>query len=45
MIATAVPKLKDAAKPHWREAKELNLIFASIHRGKSKPPMKESDRA
>ena len=35
MIAAAVPKLKDTAKPHWREAKELNLIFAAIHRGKS----------
>ncbi len=35
MIATAVPKLKDAANPYWREAKELNLILAAIHRGKS----------
>ena len=36
MIAAAMPDLKDEAKIHWREAKELNLIFAAIHRGKPK---------
>jgi len=30
MMAVAVPKLKDDAKPLWQEAKELNLIFNSI---------------
>lgn len=34
MIATAEPNLKDVARPIWREAKELNLIFGSIHRKK-----------
>ena len=32
MIAVAVPKLKEEAKPLWVEAKELNLIFNSIYR-------------
>ena len=32
MIVVAVPILKDAAKPLWQEAKELNLIFNSIYR-------------
>ena len=36
MMATAVPQFKDAARPLWQEAKELNLIFATIHRGKKK---------
>lgn len=30
MIAKAEPSLRDQAKPLWQEAKELNLIFASI---------------
>ncbi len=33
MIAKAVPKLKEDAKPLWQEAKELHLIFAKIYRG------------
>ncbi len=33
MIATAVPELKEDAKPLWQEAKELHLIFAKIYRG------------
>jgi len=32
MMASAVPDLKDAARPLWQEAKELNLIFAKIFR-------------
>ena len=32
MIVTAVPELKNDAKPLWQEAKELNLIFNSIFR-------------
>jgi four helix bundle protein len=34
MIAAAVPELKADARPLWQEAKELNLIFSAIHRGK-----------
>jgi len=34
MIAAAVPALKEEAREHWQEAKELNLIFGSIYRGK-----------
>ena len=30
MIVTAEPSMRDSAKPLWQEAKELNLIFASI---------------
>ncbi len=30
MIVNAVPEVKDDARPLWQEAKELNLIFASI---------------
>ena len=33
MIASAVPELKEEAKPLWQEAKELHLIFAKIYRG------------
>ena len=33
MIAKAVPERKAEARQLWQEAKELNLIFASIHRG------------
>jgi four helix bundle protein len=34
MLAAAVPELKDDMRPLWTEAKELNLIFAAIYRGK-----------
>ncbi len=34
MIASAVPSLKEEAREHWQEAKELHLIFAAIHRRK-----------
>ena len=34
MVVAAVPDLKGAARPLWREAKELNLIFGSIFRKK-----------
>ena len=36
MIAAAAPALKDEARIHWQEAKELHLIFAAIFRGKDK---------
>ena len=32
MIAVAVPRLKDEARRLWKEAHELNLIFAAIFR-------------
>ena len=32
MIASASPGLRDSAKPLWREAQELNLIFSAIRR-------------
>jgi four helix bundle protein len=32
MIAAAAPELKDDTRILWREAKELHLIFATIHR-------------
>ncbi len=32
MIVRAVPQLKDDARPLWKEANELNLIFTSIVR-------------
>ena len=35
MIVAAEHGLRDAAKPLWREAKELHLIFCSIRRGRS----------
>jgi len=34
MVAKAVPELKEEARTLWQEAKELNLIFSSIYRGK-----------
>ena len=34
MMAKAVPEKKDEARRLWQEAKELNLIFASIYRGR-----------
>lgn len=40
MVVRAVPELKDAARPLWQEAKELNLIFAKICRGKDRKPDK-----
>jgi len=36
MTAAAVPELKDEARVHWKEAKELHLIFATIYRGAKK---------
>ncbi|NUQ61079.1 MAG: four helix bundle protein [Pirellulales bacterium] len=36
IVASAVPELKEEARTLWREAKELHLIFAKIHRGKRK---------
>ena len=32
MIVAAEPALRDSARPHWQEAKELHLIFAAILR-------------
>ena len=32
MLAVAAPVNREAARPLWQEAKELNLIFAAIHR-------------
>jgi hypothetical protein len=32
MIARAIPDSKDAARPLWQEAHELNLIFSKIRR-------------
>ena len=32
MIAAAVPDTKQDARPLWKEADELNRIFAAIHR-------------
>jgi four helix bundle protein len=43
MIAAAVPALKDEARQHYREAQEIHLIFASIHR-KSSPGRTERKR-
>ncbi|MEN6450988.1 MAG: four helix bundle protein [Thermoguttaceae bacterium] len=34
MIVAAEPRMKEESRTHWREAKELHLIFASIWRGK-----------
>ena len=31
MIAAAEPTMKESARPLWQEAKELHLIFCSIH--------------
>jgi len=35
MIAKAAPEMKEQARELWQEAKELNLIFAAIHRGRT----------
>ena len=32
MVASAVPERKEEARPLWKEAKELNLIFSAIRR-------------
>jgi four helix bundle protein len=32
MVATAEPKLADEARMHYREARELHMIFASMYR-------------
>ena len=37
MIARAVPDSKDAARPLWQEAHELNLIFSKIRRSSEDP--------
>ncbi|MEX0728947.1 MAG: four helix bundle protein [Planctomycetaceae bacterium] len=34
MMAAAAPELKEEARTYWKEAKELNLIFAAIYRSK-----------
>jgi four helix bundle protein len=34
MIVAAEPRVRQEARSHWLEAKELHLIFASIWRGK-----------
>jgi four helix bundle protein len=36
MIAAAVPESKGEARRLWGEAKELNLIFSAIYRGKKR---------
>ncbi|MCA9028496.1 MAG: four helix bundle protein [Planctomycetaceae bacterium] len=36
MIAKAVPEKKESARYLWQEAKELNLIFSAIFRGRKK---------
>ncbi len=32
MVAAAVPELREEAREHWCEAKQLHLIFVAIHR-------------
>ncbi len=34
MIAAALPTIADEARSHWREAKELNLVFGARHRSR-----------
>jgi four helix bundle protein len=36
MIAAAAPEHKEEARKLWTEAKELNLIFSAIYRGRKK---------
>jgi four helix bundle protein len=36
MMAAAVPDRKQEIRPFWREAKELNLIFSAIYRGRQR---------
>jgi len=38
MIAVAVPDVRDEARVLWKKAKELNLIFGVIYRGKGGAP-------
>jgi four helix bundle protein len=37
MLAVAVPEHKAEARKLWHEARELHLIFATIHRGRPNP--------
>jgi hypothetical protein len=43
MIAAALPELKEESRRFWREAKELHLIFATIHK-KASSRSREPDR-
>ena len=43
MVAAALPEAKEAARSHWREAHELNLIFASIHRRSKERSLKQHE--
>ncbi len=36
MVVAAEPALRESAKPLWKEAKELNLIFGAIRRAQPK---------
>jgi four helix bundle protein len=36
MMAAACPEMKEEARTHWQEAKELNLIFGAIYLGRRK---------
>jgi len=36
MIVTAEPQTKEAARPLWQEARELQLIFAAIYQNGKK---------
>jgi hypothetical protein len=36
MITQAIPDIREKAKPLWREAQELNLIFSAILNSKKK---------
>ena len=36
MMARAVPEKKEEARQLWQEAKDLNLIFSSIYRGRGR---------
>lgn len=36
LVAYAIPEAKDTARKLWKEAQELNLIFAAIVRSKGK---------
>ena len=40
MIVAALPALKEEARPRWKEANELHLIFSAIYRN-SDPDAKE----
>lgn len=42
MIAKAVPEIKNEIIGHWKEAQELNLIFAAIRNKKSEKDKKSS---